>query len=424
MPTLNISKRTRIASWLGAMMLAGLHQSGMAQQYFHAPTSANGVDGWAAGWMSNLPPGTLNQDWYPGSGVPSTCPSPVPCTASVTHDPVFLSSTSPQRVGGGLVMAANSTYQDFQDINGLATNNRVAAMAANQYIEFPFRSGSLSYANGTPAPNLFYINGIFLSKRWNENAGNPRAFGYAAYIVDSAGTDVSGLIQQVDDVGSIANAGFHLIRTPDGPGPGIQLQPNTQYALRFYVYGVGASTQAVWDDTLFSLSRQAVAELQVTASTVSTAPSSGQIRYTYTFNVYNNGPDQTTARITDPLPDVANGAMATWACTLQPSGNPCATSSGNGPIDSSQTFASGSTAVYTVTWLGPQVTVPDQHDVGAQPLPSNPIDPITTNNVATVSLAPVPAAVPGLDWLSLVGLMTLVGCIGGKVARFGRRSTT
>lgn len=382
--------KTRIGtnSLVCSLILAGLPLLSSAQQYVYAPTSGNGVDGWVAGWMSNLPPGTPNQDWYPGAGVPSTCAPPAPCTTPNTHDTAFLSATEAQRVGGGLSIAPNPTYNDFQNISGLTANDLGNSISSGQFIEFPFTSGLLNYADGTPAPVLFYLNGIFLSKRWNINAGNPNSFGYGAYVVDSSGNPVGGIIQQINNVGAISGADFQVVRTPDGPGPGIELQPNTPYALRFYLYRAGASNEAVWDDTLLSMSRQAIAELQVTTTPITTTPAGGQASYSYTFKVYNNGPDTTTANISDPLPGVANGISASWSCTLQPSGNPCATASGTGIINSTQTLASGETAVYTVSWVGPGVTVPDTHTISALPTSGSPIDPISTNNTAEVDLSP------------------------------------
>ncbi|ARU06031.1 hypothetical protein CCO03_16360 [Comamonas serinivorans] len=393
--------------------------TGLAQQYVHAPTSFMGVDGFVAGWMSNLPLGTFNQDWYPGSGVSSACPAaPAPCVLpSETHDPLFLSATGPMAVGGGVTMAPHPGWQDFQVLSGLTTTSASGAMAAGQYIQMPFTTGGLTYADGSPADVKFYVNTIGLAPRWLMNAGNPNQFGYAAYVVDGAGTPVGGVIETVPNVSALTDPNFRLVRAPDGPGPGIELNANTAYALRFYVFGVGGASQAVWDDTLFTMSRQRIAELSVTTTPVTASPTAGGNDYAYTFTVYSNGPDDTNARIVDPLPGTANGASASWTCVLQPGGTPCATPSGTGPIDANEALTSGQSAVYSVTWSGPSVATSDTHDITVQPLDNNPIDPNSANNATSIRLAPTPAAVlpqpvPGLGWLGMLGLAALLGRVG------------
>ena len=161
--------------------------------------------------------------------------------------------------------------------------------------------------------------------------------------------------------------------------------------MRFYLYRTSANTdgRASWDDTLFTMSRQTLAEIIVSASAVAAVPAGAQNNYGYSFNVYNNGPDATRAVVSDPLPTTANGATANWSCTLQPSGAPCTTASGSGPISAVvQALNSGDTAVYTVTWTGPGSTAASTHTVNAQPQAGSPADPISTNNTADLSLVP------------------------------------
>lgn len=52
---------------IGAVLLSAAAAPSLAQSYVYAPSTLSGIDGWVAGWMSNRPPGTLTQDWYPGS---------------------------------------------------------------------------------------------------------------------------------------------------------------------------------------------------------------------------------------------------------------------------------------------------------------------------------------------------------------------
>lgn len=402
---------------LGASLAAGLSTSN-AQTYVYAPDTPIGP-GWVAGWMSNRPEGTLEQDWYPGSTEDSTGTGPI---SGDTHDPTFLSGTLAQRFGGGLTAAPDLAHPDFQVISGLTANSAEEAVLVEQYIEFPFTTGTMLYADSTPSEALFYFNAAVTLKRWNLNENShPRAFGYAAYIVDSSGSPVGGPIQQVDDVTTITGTDYHPVYAPDGPGPGITLQPGTAYALRFYLYRTAANTdgRAAWDDTLFAMSRQTLAEIVVTATTVSTTPSGGQTNYSYTFNVYNNGPDDTTANISNPLPGTANGSSATWTCILQPSGNACATPSGTGPISTTEPLTSGETAVYEVSWTGPAVTATDTHTITALPTEGSPSDPIGTNNSASIRLAPATVAtpVPTFGWPALIGLASLVGMFGMKRAR-------
>lgn len=374
---------------MAALWLAGAAGPCLAQPYVFAPASAFGYDGWVAGWMSNRPPGTLTQDWYPGSGEDSVGATPV---SGPTHDTTFLSSTGAQRFGTGLSASPDPTFPDFQVISGLATNTAAAALLAGQYIDFPFTTGTMQYADATASAALFYVNGAFTAKRWNlNNKLHPRAFGYAAYIVDASGHPVGEQIQQVDDVSAVDGDGFQVVRAPDGPGPGIALQPGTPYALRFYLYRTPANSdnKASWDDTLFTMSRQTLAEVVVNASAVSAVPAGAQNNYSYTFSVYNNGPDATTALVSDPLPAAANGATASWSCTLQPSGAPCASPSGTGPLSAvAQPLTSGQTAVYTVSWSGPGITAASTHTVTALPAPGSPSDPIASNNTAELPLSP------------------------------------
>ncbi|QIL69548.1 hypothetical protein G7048_03665 [Diaphorobacter sp. HDW4B] len=406
-----------------AFLVVSASTSSFGQQYVFAPTSASGLDGWVAGWMSNRPPGTLSQDWYPGSSGLSTGPTPV---LGDTHDTNFLAGTVPQRLGGGLSASPDATYLDFQIISGLSTNNASSAIDAQQFIEFPFTTGTMMYADSTESSALFYLNAALIAKRWNLNGNiHPRSFGYAAYVVDAAGNSIGGVLQQVDDVSLIGGVDYQFVRAPDGPGPGITLQPGTPYALRFYLYrtGLNADGRASWDDTLFTMSRQAIAEVIVGASTVAKVPTGGLNQYSYTFSVYNNGPDPTTAVISDPLPGVANGVTAAWTCVLQPSGSPCLTQSGAGPISATQPLDSGQTAVYSVSWMGPSVASIDVHGITAQPQMGSPQDPIATNNTATVTLAPASikeiAPVPATSWTGLVSLASLLGVFG----LLGRRSS-
>lgn len=381
--------RAHYRKGISALLLASAAGPSLAQQYVLAPSSLNDINGWVAGWMSNRPPGTLTQDWYPGSSEGSVGATPV---SGPTHDSTFLSSTGAQRFGTDLSASPDPTYPDFQVISGLTANSASAAMTAQQYIEFPFSTGTMPYADASASAALFYVNGIFTAKRWNLNANaHPRAFGYAAYIVDASGNPVGELVQQIDDVSAVAGIDFQMVRTPDGPGPGITLQPGTPYALRFYLYRTPANSdgRASWDDTLFTMSRQTLAEIIVSASTVSATLNGAQNDYSYSFNVYNNGPDATRAVVSDPLPTVANGATASWSCTLQPSGAPCTTATGSGPISAVvQALNSGDTAVYTVRWTGPGVTAASTHTVSAVPEAGSPPDPISTNNAADLSLAP------------------------------------
>lgn len=390
---------------MGALLLAGAAGPSLAQSYVNAPSSYLGVDGLVAGWMSNRPPGTLTQDWYPGSGEASTGAGPI---SGPTHDVVFLSSTGPQRFGTGLSASPDPTYPDFQVISGLTTDTADGAKLAQQYIEFPFVTGTMRYADTSPSAALFYVNGAFTAKRWNLNGNtHPRAFGYAAYLVDGDGNAVSALLQQTDDVSTVAGDDFQFVRAPDGPGPGITLQPGSAYALRFYLYRTAANTdgKASWDDTLFTMSRQTLAEIIVGASAITASPAGTQNHYSYSFNVYNHGPDATRAVVSDPLPATANGASATWSCTLQPSGSPCATPSGNGPISAVvQALNSGETALYTVTWTGPGVTTASTHTVTAQPEAGSPTDPISTNNAAVLSL--VPPTITAVDDVVTLGTNT------------------
>lgn len=389
MPSLFVRAKNHSGWCIGALWLASAAGPCLAQQYVFAPSTDSGIDGWVAGWMSNRPPGTLTQDWYPGSAEGSTGATPV---SGPTHDSTFLSSTGPQRFGAGLSASPDPIYPDFQVISGLANNTAAAAIAAQQYIEFPFTTGTMQYADATASAALFYVNTVVTAKRWNlNNNAHPRAFGYAAYVVDAGGSPVGTLVQQIDDVSTVSGGDFQLVRPPDGPGPGITLQPGTPYALRFYLYRTATNTdgRASWDDTLFTMSRQTLAEIIVSASAVAAVPAGAQNNYSYSFNVYNNGPDATRAVVSDPLPTTANGATANWSCTLQPSGAPCTTASGSGPISAVvQALNSGETAVYTVTWTGPGITAASTHTVTAQPQAGSPADPISTNNTADLSLVP------------------------------------
>lgn len=372
-----------------ALWLAGAAGPSLAQPYVFAPASAFGYDGWVAGWMSNRSPGTLTQDWYPGSGEDSVGATPV---SGPTHDTNFLASTGAQRFGTGMSARPDSTFPDFQIISGLTASTATAAMSAQQYIEFPFTTGTLAYADSSASPLQFYVNLAATAKRWNMNSNShPRAFGYAAYVVDAGGNPVGGPMQQIDDVSLVGGEGFQFVRAPDGPGPGIALQPGTAYALRFYLYRTAANAdgRASWDDTLFTMSRQTLAEIVVNASAVSAVPAGAQNNYSYSFSVYNNGPDATTALVSDPLPAAANGATASWSCTLQPSGAPCASPSGTGPLSAvAQPLTSGQTAVYTVSWSGPGITAASTHTVTALPAPGSPTDPILSNNTAELPLSP------------------------------------
>ncbi|MBH1964167.1 MAG: hypothetical protein I8H77_07525 [Comamonadaceae bacterium] len=379
---------------LGSLLLATASTASLAQQYVFAPTSFGGADGWVVGWMSNKPASTINQDWYLGSSAPAG----VGPATSDTHDTTFLSMTGPQRVGSGMTMSADPlpAFADYQIVSGLSATNISAAtaIAQGQYIEFPFRTGTMLYADAQPSAAQFYVNGIVTAKRWNLNGNvHPREYGYAAYIVDGSANHVVGPIQVIPRVSDIPGStpdDFQFVRPPDGPGPGITLQPGTDYALRFYLFRTPANTdgRASWDDTMFTMSRQALAEIIVTASTVSATPAGSQNNYSYTFDVYNNGPDATTASISDPLPGTANGGSATWTCVLQSPAAPCATPSGTGAVSTTEPLISGQTAVYTVSWTGPGVTTSDTHNVTAQPTSGSPPDPISTNNSAPVSLAP------------------------------------
>ena len=374
---------------IGAVLLSAAAGPSLAQSYVYAPSTLSGIDGWVAGWMSNRPPGTLTQDWYPGSVGGSTGTDAV---EGPTHDSTFLSSTGPQRFGAGLSASPDPTFPDFQIISGLRTSTAAAAIDAQQYIEFPFTTGTMQYADATASAALFYVNAVVTAKRWNlNNNAHPRAFGYAAYVVDADGHPVSELLQRIDDVSTVSGDGFEFVRPPDGPGPGITLQPGTPYALRFYLYRTSANTdgRASWDDTLFTMSRQTLAEIIVSASAVTAVPAGAQNDYSYSFNVYNNGPDATRAVVSDPLPTAANGASASWSCIVQPSGLPCATPSGMGPIGAVvQALNAGDTAVYTVTWTGPGITAASTHTVTAQPQAGSPVDPISTNNSADLALVP------------------------------------
>ncbi|WP_354445870.1 hypothetical protein [Ottowia thiooxydans] len=339
--------------------------------------------------MSNKPAGTRTQDWYPGSPGPDGIGPPI----SDTHDTTFLSSTSDQAFSASLSAAPDSLYPDYQIISGLSPTNTSAAtaVAQQQYVEFPFTTGTMLHADLTASTALFYVNTVVTAKRWNYNSNtHPRAYGYVAYVVDSAGNPVGGPIQQIDDVSAISGTDFQFVRVQTVPGPGITLLPGTAYALRFYVYRTAANAdgRASWDDTLFTMSRQALAEIIVSANPVTATPSGTQNNYSYTFNVYNHGPDATTASISDPLPGTAGGSSASWTCTVQPVGTPCATASGTGPIDTTQPLASGQSAVYTVTWTGPGVTALDTHTITAEPTAGSPPDPISTNNAAVINLVP------------------------------------
>ncbi|WP_166656425.1 IPTL-CTERM sorting domain-containing protein [Comamonas sp. JUb58] len=379
--------------------------------------------------MSNRPPGTLTQDWYPGSGEDSFGDSAV---SGDTHDTTFLASTGAQRFGGGLTASADPTYLDFQRISNLTARSATQAITAQQYIEFPFTTGTLHYADATAAPALFYFNAAATSKRWNMNGNShPRAFGYAAYIVDASGSPVGDVIQQINDVTTVAGEDFQIVRPPDGPGPGVELQPGTAYALRFYLFGTAANAdrQASWDDTLFAMSRQTLADIVVTASTVSVVPADAQNTYSYTFSVYNNGPDTAQALVSDPLPAAANGTTASWTCVLRPSATPCAIPAGSGAIGSVlQPLNVGETAVYAVSWTGPAITAAGSHTISALPQADSPSDPILSNNSAVVRVAPPPVVeieepaprptpVPASDAYSLALLALLLAAFGIRQRR-------
>lgn len=376
---------------ISALLLASAAGPSLGQQYVYASSRMQDIDGWVAGWMSNRPPGTLTQDWYPGSGESSVGDSAV---SGTTHDTTFLASTGAQRFGGGLTASADPIHPDFQRISNLTARSAAASITAQQYIEFPFTTGTLHYADATAAPALFYVNLAAISKRWNMNDNShPRAFGYAAYVVDGNGSPVDGVIQQIEDVATVSGQDFQIVRPPDGPGPGIALHPGTPYALRFYLFGTAANTdgQASWDDTLFTMSRQTLADIVVTASTVSVVPAGAQNTYSYTFSVYNNGPDAAQALVSDPLPAAASGSTASWTCGLQPSAARCAIPAGSGPIGSVlQPLGVGETAVYAITWTGPAITAAGSHTIRALPQANSPSDPILSNNSAAVRVAPPP----------------------------------
>ncbi|WP_028605588.1 hypothetical protein [Ottowia thiooxydans] len=392
---------------LGTFLLATASGPSFAEQFIYAPATFFGFSGWTAGWMSNMPRGTLNQDWYPGS---TTASQVTNYAITDTHDTTFLASTSAQRVAPSMTtsLSPDPALQDFQIINGLSPTNVSAAMAIaeNQYIEFPFTTGTMYYADTTASAAKFYINLITTAQRWNQNGNsNPRAFGYAAYIVDGSGNHVGGEIASLADVRTSLGTSFEFVRNQDGPGPGLTLQPGTAYTLRFYLHRASGNTdgRASWDDTLFTMSREALAEIVVSASTVSATPTPAgtENNYNYTFDVYNNGPDPTTAIISDGLPTTVPPGTVTWTCTLQNPAGACNASSGAGVINNpNQALLSGQTAVYSVSWTGPGVTTPDTHTISALPTTTSPTDPITTNNTATVSLAP-PTITASNDSLTL-----------------------
>lgn len=223
MPSLFARAKNQSVSCIGALWLASAAGPSVVQQYVFARSNDSGIDSGDAGWTSNRPPGALTQDWYPGSAEGSTGATPV---SGPTHDSTFLSSTGPQRFGAGLSASPDPIYPDFQVISGLANNTAAAAIAAQQYIEFPFTTGTMQYADATASAALFYVNTVVTAKRWNlNNNAHPRAFGYAAYVVDAGGSPVGTLVQQIDDVSTVSGGDFQLVPPRTALAPASRCNP-------------------------------------------------------------------------------------------------------------------------------------------------------------------------------------------------------
>jgi hypothetical protein len=176
------------------------------------------------------------------------------------------------------------------------------------------------------------------------------------------------------------------------------------------------------------MSRNTVAELSVQASAVTVAPNGSNNNYSYSFEVYNNGPDAGTALVTDPLPATNGAASASWSCVITGTTTPCTMASGSGPISAvSQALNSGQRVTYTVKWAGTAPTAVDAHAITIAPGSTSPQDILAPNNTTSVTIPIATSSVAGaasnvpVPTLSSLGLL-LLSCLMPWFAAYRRRT--
>jgi hypothetical protein len=180
---------------------------------------------YAAGWFSNVPEGTSNQDGY---FTDITVPSYT--LDGSANDSSVVASAQPSTIGSGLNLTYHLPYYKFKGVN---EPNLQAAIADNDYLEYTFTTSNTLNANT-------YIDRFAL---WLMQPFVPYKVGIA-FSDDNFATSsilVKDFIAQ-EDPKPQAIPSLHSST----------LQANTTYKLRVYLYGTASSDDEIlYDDFHF-----------------------------------------------------------------------------------------------------------------------------------------------------------------------------
>ena len=180
---------------------------------------------YTAGWFSNVPEGTTNQDGYLTDITTASY-----ILDGSSHDNSIVSSAEPTIIGSGLILTYHSPYYKFKGVNEI---NLATAIANNDYLEYAFTTP-------TTINNNTYVDRFAL---WLMHPFVP--YKIAIAFSDDDFTTSSILVQD-------------YIATQDANPQAIDslkssaLQANTTYKFRVYLYGTSdVDDEILYDDFNF-----------------------------------------------------------------------------------------------------------------------------------------------------------------------------
>ncbi|WP_326984619.1 T9SS type B sorting domain-containing protein [Chryseobacterium sp. MYb264] len=171
-----------------------------------------------AGWFSNVPPGTKEQDQY--------CPISESNGCLPGGNPAVVGTSYPMSWGTGLTVAANNTAWK---VGGVNSASYLLAKNDGDYIQYGFK---------TPSNLSLYRS--FSTFRWRQLGG------YKMSVeVSGDGFSSPGILLLEDAQLSQSAVYSNLLQR-------VFLKPNTTYTFRIYIYGAATATTLVdYDDFQF-----------------------------------------------------------------------------------------------------------------------------------------------------------------------------
>jgi cysteine-rich repeat protein len=180
---------------------------------------------YAAGWFSNVPTGTSNQDGYL-----TDITAPTYVLDGSAHDSSVVASAQPSTIGSGLNLTYHGPYYTFKDVN---EPDLQAAIAANDYLEYTFTTAASINSNT-------YIDRFAL---WLIHP-------FAPYKVAVAFSDDNFATSTILVQDYLAEQDPNPQAIPSLNSD--NLQANTTYQFRVYLYGTSSTDDEIlYDDFNF-----------------------------------------------------------------------------------------------------------------------------------------------------------------------------